>query len=253
MTSLALERSEIAVDDPELARYALTHWQDEFDVVAGVTARAHSFPIDRQAAQPRPGSPDWQLARDRFAPGFTSIVVGAQVHGTRLGTHADPSPGLYVLPALDGHVATTPGLLLTVTLADCIPVYLLHPASGTLALLHAGWRGTAAGILELGVERLCALGGASPKEVVAHCGVGICGACYEVGSEVVRAVTGHTDGEAGRLDLRQELAQRAVRGGLARVTVSAWCTAHDHDRFHSHRRSGGGPGRMIAYLGRPVT
>jgi hypothetical protein len=88
--------------------------------------------------------------------------------------------------------------------------------------------------------------------VAVHLGVGICGACYEVGPEVAWAVRG--EGAPGKvhLDLRGELAARARRLGVAEVTVSRYCTAHDGARFFSHRGSGGDGGRMVAYLGRPA-
>jgi copper oxidase (laccase) domain-containing protein len=56
---------------------------------------------------------------------------------------------------------------------------------------------------------------------------------------------------AGPLDLRGALADRARALGVGAVTVSGWCSAHDADRFYSHRRSAGKDGRMLAYLGVP--
>jgi len=55
------------------------------------------------------------------------------------------------------------------------------------------------------------------------------------------------------LDLRAVLARQARELGIEDVSVSPWCSAHDRDRFFSHRASGGGDGRMVAYLGRPKT
>jgi copper oxidase (laccase) domain-containing protein len=82
-----------------------------------------------------------------------------------------------------------------------------------------------------------------------HCGVGICGECYEVGPEVATRF-----GRSGtiRLDLRAALAQQARELGIDDVSISPWCSAEGRDRFFSHRASGGRDGRMIAYLGRPL-
>jgi len=85
-----------------------------------------------------------------------------------------------------------------------------------------------------------------------HCGVGICGACYEVGPEVLPRFDAGTDAGPQRLDLRAVLVAQAHRLGVGEVSVSPWCSAHDHDRFFSHRASGGHDGRMVAYLGRPL-
>lgn len=95
-----------------------------------------------------------------------------------------------------------------------------------------------------------------------HCGVGICGACYEVGPEVLDQLGATPDPlgpgasagprSSGRADLRALLAGQAAALGLGAVSVSPWCSAHDRAQFFSHRASGGRDGRMIAYLGLPL-
>jgi copper oxidase (laccase) domain-containing protein len=105
-------------------------------------------------------------------------------------------------------------------------------------------------MLEAGISRLAEVADTSVTELIIHCGVGICGPCYEVGPEVQFAVLG-SPRPAGPLDLREALAARARTLGCTAVSVSGWCTAHDADRFFSHRRSGGRDGRMLAYLGVP--
>jgi copper oxidase (laccase) domain-containing protein len=87
-------------------------------------------------------------------------------------------------------------------------------------------------------------------DIVMHCGVAICGECYEVGSEVVQALTGRAADAAERVDLRALLVHQARALGIQDITVSPWCSAHDRERFFSHRASGGSDGRMVAYLGR---
>jgi hypothetical protein len=244
--------SETRIPDPPAPRYELEGWRRDFGVVAGVTGRERSFALrQRDGGEPGPVDPAaWDDLLEVLGPGFAAAAAGQQVHGAALATHREPTGRLAILPGVDGHVTNRPGLLLGVTLADCVPVYVVHPVSGTMALLHAGWRGTAAGILEGGIEAVCKVAAAPPQELIMHCGVGICGVCYQVGSEVLRAITGRGD-RPGRLDLRRELAGRAGALGVARITTSLWCTAHDRDRFCSHRASGGADGRMVAYLGRP--
>jgi hypothetical protein len=144
-------------------------------------------------------------------------------------------------------------VLLSVSVADCVPVYVADPESGAFALLHSGWRGTAAEILADGVKILGAHAGVSTKNLVIHCGISICGACYEVGSEVANALgMGVPEGTKIRVDLRSHLAEQAWALGIREISVSPLCSAHDAD-LHSHRASGGKPGRMLAYLGRPKT
>jgi copper oxidase (laccase) domain-containing protein len=133
-----------------------------------------------------------------------------------------------------------------------VPVYLAVPGSGWLGLVHAGWRGIASGIVEGGLQRLVDLSGCAVSDIIMHCGVSICGSCYEVGPEVASAVSGRRVEGAEQLDLRAAAARRAMDLGVRRVTCSPWCTAHDESRFYSHRRSHGSDGRMVAYLGRPL-
>ena len=109
-----------------------------------------------------------------------------QVHRPEVRWHGDPG-GWLLIEGVDGHATDAPGVLLTVTIADCVPVYLADPVGRRVALLHAGWRGLAAGILEAGVGLLSSRG-SSAADILMHCGVSICGNCYEVGSEVFAAL-----------------------------------------------------------------
>jgi copper oxidase (laccase) domain-containing protein len=191
----------------------------------------------------------WRAFR-RALPGFDAVILGNQAHGLLVETIGQ-SRGWIQIDGIDGWVTTARGVLLTVTVADCVPVYLMVPDRG-VALLHAGWRGTAGGILQIGIERLLATTGAAPGDIVMHCGVGICGPCYEVGSEVMTGCGLPAEGPGPwHLDLRRQLAATAEGLGLGTVTLSGWCSAHDRHSFYSHRASRGTDGRMVAYLGLP--
>jgi hypothetical protein len=136
-----------------------------------------------------------------------------------------------------------------VTIADCVPVYLVVPGRG-VALLHAGWRGTGGRILERGLGSLLKATSGRVPDVLMHCGVGICGNCYEVGSEVMIGCAAPADGPGPwHLDLRSTLLEQARALGLTQATTSPWCSAHDRSSFYSHRASGGSDGRMVAYMG----
>jgi len=193
----------------------------------------------------------WRAFRAAFAARFPTLVLSHQVHGTAVQWHEGLPEGWLVLDGLDGHGTSDRGLLLTVTVADCIPVYLAVPKKGAVALLHAGWRGAAHGMLARGVEILKGRGAANGGEIIMHCGVGICGTCYEVGSEVAVQFGLPVSPTPVPLDLRAVLARQARELGIEDVSISPWCSAHDRDRFFSHRASGGRDGRMVAYLGRP--
>src|SRR5205814_4875919 len=102
--------------------------------------------------------------------------------------HDAGPPGLHVSPATDGHVTRAPGLVLAVSIADCVPISLVHPELRAVALLHGGWRGVASDILERGIDTLTGRMAAHPEELHVHLGPAICGRCYQVGPEVHRGL-----------------------------------------------------------------
>jgi YfiH family protein len=190
--------------------------------------------------------------RASMRPRFTALQIAHQVHGTEVFWHEGVAPGWHVRDDADGHATSQAGLLLAVTVADCVPVYLVTKDGRAIALLHAGWRGVAGSMLKAGLKLLMARSGATAADIVMHCGVAICGGCYEVGEEVARAVLkDRAKPGKQRIDLRGELARQGAALGLTEVTTSKLCTRCDNDRFFSHRANGDG-GRQIAWLGIPI-
>jgi hypothetical protein len=122
--------------------------------------------------------------------------------------------------------------------ADCLPVALA--ANGTLAVVHAGWRGLAAGVLEEGVCALLELGGDGEIQAVIGPGAGPC--CYEVGEEV-HDVFGGRHRHAHNIDLKAIARDRLLAAGVSEVHDVAVCTICD-ERFFSHRREGDRSGRQ---------
>lgn len=236
---------------------ALAPWEERFPgLAAGLTVRGTGpggEPADfGLTTAPTPWALHRRLEALATQLGFPGVAVARQVHGAAV-VCLDPTPegGVRVPGEADGLMTGGEGLLLVVTAADCVPVWLLDPASGGLGLLHAGWRGIAAGVLRAGVRAMGARFGTDPGELLAHLGPAVCGDCYEVGAEVLRALGREADGGKSRVDLRAELASRAGELGLAadRVTRSDWCTRCAADQFHSHRGRGQDAGRMAAFVG----
>jgi polyphenol oxidase len=240
--------------EPPLARHP--GWLARHDwLVHGVTMRGAGEPVDMGlfggtsvgGAQRR-----WRALR--AATGMPRAVHARQVHGARVLRHAAGEAGLFVADAADGHLTADTGVLLTISVADCVPIYLVAPARRIVGMLHAGWRGVAAGMLEEGLRRLHAGWQLTPGELELHLGPAICGACYEVGREVLEGVGLDGDAESARadapahVDLRATLARRAVTAGVdaGRLSVSALCTRCD-GRFFSHR--GGDAERQVAFIG----
>jgi hypothetical protein len=245
---------EVPAGDAAVPRLELSEWAARYGVTAGITTRQGGFSLGLWSEDPvGQVMTRWRAFRRALEPRFPTLVLGHQVHGSTVQWHESLPPGWLVLDGVDGHATGQAGVLLAITVADCVPVYLTVPERGVVALLHAGWRGVAGGILEQGVETIASQTKASRRDIVIHCGVSICGNCYEVGSEVAEQLNGRP-GEAGQsfVDLRSILAARATNLGIREVTISTYCTAHPRDRFFSHRASGGRDGRMVAYLGRPL-
>jgi YfiH family protein len=195
-----------------------------------------------------------RAARDRLCErlGLRWLCASRQVHGSdvlRIDT-AERRGGEALALDADGHATAAAGIGAMVLAADCLPVAL---AGGRgVAMLHAGWRGLAAGVLEQGVRALRDVGGG--RAVVAVIGPGAGACCYEVGPEVHEAL-GTRMGGAGRergrdkIDLRAIARERLLAAGVADVLDAEACTICDA-RFFSHRRQGERAGRQagIAWL-----
>jgi YfiH family protein len=164
--------------------------------------------------------------RVRAQAGVERLVQGRQVHGTGIAVDADE------VREADGQVTTRIGVAAMVLTADCLPVALAGP--GAVGVVHAGWRGLSAGVLEAGVAAL----GRGPVAAAIGPGIGPC--CYEVGNEV-RAVFG-TDGRT--LDLKAIAHVRLQAAGVEEIHDCRLCTACRSERFFSHRRDRGLTGRQ---------
>lgn len=225
-------------------------------LVAGITARAP----DEERGGPgdfglSTGGSAWAVAARYEALaaglGFRAAGVCRQVHGTGLVAAGDaPSAGVWIPGEADGFVGAAADRLFAVTVADCAPVYLVDPETRAFALLHAGWRGAAAGILGRALETLRDEHGRPASAFHLHIGPAICGDCYEVGPEVPRAFGRSVDG-ATTIDVGAELGKQARTLGVlpARISRSPLCSRCDGHQLHSHRGAGDRAGRMAAWLG----
>ncbi|MDP9401661.1 MAG: polyphenol oxidase family protein [Actinomycetota bacterium] len=168
-----------------------------------------------------------------------SLALGHQVHGTVVA-RVTSDPAGAVAEGVDGHATALPGVAPVVLVADCLPVALA--ADGAVAMLHAGWRGLAGGILAEGVAAVRELGGRGPLHAAIGPGAGGC--CYEVGDEVRAHFAGeHADGR--RLDLKAGARAQLEAAGVAAVHDTGLCTlCADPALFFSHRRDGGRTGRQ---------
>jgi YfiH family protein len=189
-----------------------------------------------------------RMARDRLCEelGLQWLCASRQVHGSvvqRVRSAAGTGGEAVAIDA-DGHVTALAGIGTMVLTADCLPVALAR--AGAVAMLHAGWRGLAEGVLEEGVRALAELDG--DGAIAAVIGPGACVCCYEVGPEV-HAAFGGAHREGRRIDLRAIARDRLLEAGVAQVLDARACTICD-ERFFSHRREGDRAGRQagVAWL-----
>jgi polyphenol oxidase len=207
------------------------------------TRQAGSFSTD--SSEPvRDVTARWCALREELAEYGPRMVTARQVHGNRVLTHGSDWEGWLRVDGVDGHVAPSPGTALAVTIADCVPVFIAHP-SGAVALLHSGWKGTAARIVEAGITELQRLGLAS-RDLRIHLGPSICGSCYEVSADVYGKLTGQSVARNTCVNLRGLIADHARAAGVREITTSPRCTRCDNDHFFSHRA--GDEGRQLAVM-----
>ncbi|MEX2570625.1 MAG: polyphenol oxidase family protein [Gemmatimonadota bacterium] len=187
------------------------------------------------------------------ATGMRTVVHARQVHEAEVAEWMEPLPsGLIHVDSFDAHVTDREGLLLAVSVADCVPVFLVSETSRIIGVAHAGWRGVAAGIVERLVRRIGAAEGVPRQSLWLHCGPAICGICYEVGPEVHESVNPNAEppSRPTPIDIRRSIAERAAEVGVAphQITVSRHCTRCGPGGFFSHRA--GSPKRQMGVLGR---
>ena len=227
-------------------------WVGRFpSLVQGITARLPD-PDARtslEAPEQHADAEGWELLQRAVA--FERIVRCRQVHGSTVVVQNSPLPeGVNLVGEADAIISDRDDLLLVLTVADCVPVFFVEPNLRLLGLAHAGWRGTAAGVVEATLQAFEAQG-SDLACLHVHLGPAICGKCYEVGPEVLEAL-GSEDVSAKTVDLRARIAEAAVFAGVdpGRLTVSTACTRCRSGEFYSYR--GGDRGlRNVAFLGWP--
>ncbi len=209
------------------------------------TSRAHG----NLSTQRGDGHERGRDGRDRLCRGLdlSWLCASRQVHDSDVQRvrAADGRGGEAVAIDADGHATDVSGVGAMVLTADCLPVALA--GDGAVAMLHAGWRGLAAGVLGEGVRAMREVGAAGPLVAVIGPGAGVC--CYEVGPEVHAAFGSSVEG-AQNIDLRAIARERLLAAGVAEVLDARACTICD-TRFFSHRREDGRAGRQagIAWRG----
>jgi YfiH family protein len=187
------------------------------------------------------------------------ITCLQQVHGDTILDVAVPAPK--IAGKGDALATDKPGVLLGIRTADCVPVLIVDPKRRVCAAVHAGWRGTLAGISGKAVAHLRTRYGCEPRDLLAALGpaIGLC--CFEVGPEVIAAFRSSMGRrldhffrrrrEKGCIDLRALNRLQLEDAGLSpdRTAVVGPCTACAVDRYYSYRKEGKTEGRQLNFVG----
>jgi len=185
-----------------------------------------------------------------------------QVHGRDVRAVAPGDlPAQLVALSADGLVADG-GRTVGVRTADCVPVLVADPTTRAVAALHAGWRGTAFGVIGVGVESLRKLAAAPAERLIASLfpHIGVC--CFEVSEEVAETlvaslprtaageVVRRVAGGKPRVDLSAILRQQLMAAGVParQIDLVAGCTRCDAESFFSYRRDGQASGRHLTAI-----
>ena len=220
---------------------------------------------------------------EALGAGEEPLVTLRQFHSDVIYVAAAPPAEA---PKADAVITATPGLLLGIQTADCVPILLADTRLHVVAAIHAGWRGTLARIAIKTLGRMTMEYGTRPRDVIAALGPAIGGSCYEVGPEVAQAFAAQFPSAADwfdgpfehlahgeeplwlpwltmmppghvpppprvQLDLRASNLQQLIDAGVPekQISVSDLCTACRTDLLFSYRREGAKTGRLMAVIG----
>ncbi|MBZ5585279.1 MAG: peptidoglycan editing factor PgeF [Acidobacteriia bacterium] len=176
---------------------------------------------------------------------FSNLATLKQVHSASCIAAAGRSG---VLGPGDALLEDTPGSVVAVRTADCIPLLLIDERRRAVAAVHAGWRGTVARIAHRAVEAMSERFDSSPSDLHAAIGPGIGKCCYEVGPEVAEQFGGQ--GRA-HIDLPETNRRQLIEAGVTpeHIYASNLCTMCRPEEFHSFRRDKEAAGRLYSFVG----
>lgn len=201
---------------------------------------------------------DWRVLASLLQTTDEQIVRVSQVHGRRVLV-VTPEVASPVGAEADAIVCTDPARTIAVRVADCVPILLADRSHRVVAAIHAGWRGSCAGIAMATVEAI-AEQGVPASDLVALIGPSMGACCYQVDDKVRTAFLGFTPDAASwftedgpghwKLDLWRANADQLIGAGVPEEAIETMqvCTSDDRARCWSHRVDGPDAGRMVAAI-----
>jgi len=185
-----------------------------------------------------------------FLPG--GLAWSKQVHGADIRLVDSPGGSA----GYDAFISRTPGVVLSVSVADCAPVLVFDRKNRAVAAIHAGWRGAAAGIVGNTLAAMAGHFGTLGRDCLAYVGTCIDECSFEVGQEVADAFGPdfkRYDPERGKffVDLKKACAAQLQAFGIPvpQIEISPYSTILNNADYFSHRKGNGATGRMLAVIG----
>jgi YfiH family protein len=236
--------------------------------LGGVSA----FPSNSLSLAYFKGDPQENVAenRRRFLKAIGSegahVVTARQTHSIERCLIESPAQASGPQPVCDAMVTRLPDVLLAIQTADCLPVLIADTKTGTIAAIHAGWRGTAGRITERTIADMMMLHGVNPRDCIAALGPSACVECYEVGEDVIdryksefgywqNLLVNFKENGKAHLDVRAANVQQLRFCGFEEDQIYAadYCTMHQNELFFSYRKEGkaqpSGVGRSLSVIG----
>ncbi len=216
----------------------------------------------RRGDKPENVLENYKLLSDVIGFSPEKLVLTRQTH-TDIVRQVDArhwGAGLYApdLPECDALITNEPGTALVVFTADCTPILLHDPVTGAVGAVHAGWRGTAAGITAKAVRAMVSAFGCKAEDICAAIGPNIAQCCFLTDLDVPLAMKeayGPAAEESIRpvadkyyVNLKKLNALALTQAGVTNIAISNLCTACEPERFWSHRRVGNNRGSQGAII-----
>lgn len=196
------------------------------------------------------------------------LVTARQIHSADIRSVVDAADAMTEPQSGDALTANVARVMLAIQTADCMPILIADERTRAFAAVHAGWRGTLAGIVARTVERMQQQHGSRPEDLHAAFGPAICAEVFEVGAEVLQAFRDGYDyaeelfsklqpNGKGHVNLNLANARQLVGAGVRndRIYDSGLCTVLRNDLFFSYRLERGAEkpvGRLMGVIGRDV-
>jgi polyphenol oxidase len=184
------------------------------------------------------------------------IISADLVHGTGIA-QVSALDGDTIIPETDGLLTADPNLYLTVTVADCFPVYMFDPKNKVIGLVHAGWRGILARIVPEAIHKMEQTWNTKPQDLVVAIGPGIqqCHFAFPIGALSVfkeyETHVGRNEKDEVAVDLPTIIARQAQELGVENIETCGICTFCNPSLYYSFRRDKPASVQaMVAYMGR---